>query len=256
MKKQLLPLALPLALCLTLFAGCGDAALSSSENGASSAAENTSSQVTMVSSEQTPVSSEQAPVSSTASTESVSQSNEPYLTANPDKSDAYNEALAAYNDFLCGKITARVNEDGALHITNQLTMNNEVGIGDFGLYDINGDEIPELHTRGMIYRVFSYANNEVVQWDAISGSKTQVLENGALLLSRVSDSIFNNYITFDSNGTVSTVFFSEPRAEGVSYRFEDKDVSKTEYEKLTKEYYALMAHVADLDWQNWNGVRK
>ncbi len=258
MKTKLFTLALPLALCLTLLAGCGDAASSSSESGGSSSAANTSSQVITISSENTPVSSEQAPVSSEqtlVSSESEPQSTESYLTADPDKSDAYNKALAAYNDFLCGKIAAKNESNKPFYVTDLMTITYESGIGFFLLYDVNGDKIPELHTRGLTHRVLSYVENEIVTWyDTMD--RVDILENGAIMPYHWSHGDTYQVITFAADGTTSVISFENADYVDDGYTrffFDDREVTKEKWDELTKEYFDS---VVEPERQYWDGVRE
>lgn len=166
--------------------------------------------------------------------------------------------ITAYNEFLNGK-TAAVdkNTNQTIRIDELYNINGEPGITQFALFDVNGDDIPELHTTSLQYDIFSYEDGQVVYWyhETISSMNGPIypLENGALFARHSSTVNMYHYTTFDAEGNASTLEFinAENDAMDPLYFFDDRDVSKAEWESLTEDYLAASNKPASLVWYDY-----
>ena len=82
---------------------------------------------------------------------------------------AGNAALAAYNDFLAGAISAQdINHkisDGTVAIKD-ISLEPDFKTY-YALFDMNGDQVPELHLRPVVggsYAIFTYVDEQIVLW--------------------------------------------------------------------------------------------
>ena len=185
-----------------------------------------------------------------------------YLKIDPDKGSAYNSAIEAYNSFLNGKISATIknpeNSNKTINITSMTKVaNGREGIDKFALYDLNGDKIPELLTSSLSYDIFSYDGNQVIQWytspATFGESDIYLLNNGALLSVTNTTGIQYIYTTFDIDGTALETTFSAPPINDSStaddlYYFNNKEVSKQEWDNLTEKYIAMSNNRAQIEW--------
>ncbi len=205
---------------------------------------------------------------STQSTAAVSPSSPSAMTtANPAQpsdnsspqtsdnvSSAYNEALAAYDNFLAGSIKAQDLKheisDGAVNIKD-ISLKPDFKTY-YALFDMNGDGLPELHLRpiaGGGYVIFTYLNGQIVLWHEGPDYEAP-LDSGAILYQRdgaAPTHINYYYLVLDSDGNESSkVYFSKYHSVDESglnestdydvFKFEDKEVSKDEWNSLTNEY--------------------
>jgi hypothetical protein len=86
-----------------------------------------------------------------------------YFKADPANGEAYNAAITAYDTFLSGNQPAAGSTGvSEIYIGQLTTVNGTDGIDAFGLWDVNGDGIPELHTRSTHLDVFTFKNGKVV----------------------------------------------------------------------------------------------
>ncbi len=172
-----------------------------------------------------------------------------YLPLDFTKDDAYTKAVIAYDQFLQGELGVYsdvygVNEWESFWITDMKTGGLEPGVDQYALLDINGDGIPELHTRSYVYDIFTYQNDTVkhlCSTPAIHMGDAYVLENGALLSYQNTTGTTYQYYTVDSEGntTAITFFDGEGTTGEVSnerFMFQNKDVSKDEFKELTKAF--------------------
>ena len=202
------------------------------------------------------------PTTTNAATSSAQMTKE-YLKTDPTKGEAYNAAIKAYNEFLNGKISAKDKNTNKTFNINKITnMNGNPGIDRFALFDVNGDGIPELHTCAMTYLVFSYQDKQVVLWyesghNFMEGS-TYMLENGALFAFSATIGRSYDYTTFGPDGTAATISFFDAATfdgqdvpENASYSFRGKDVSKKEFDTLTKKYISLSKKPASIEWHKY-----
>jgi len=123
-------------------------------------------------------------------------------------------------------------------------------VGDGGdkyaFFDMNGDGIPELHVQfSGYYYIFSCINGEAVVW-RILPLESKLLNNGAILEARDSESYWMKqyaYIVLDRFGNRQlSIEFATYRLsddEETVYLYEDKQVSKKEWETLTEPYFSI-----------------
>ena len=183
-----------------------------------------------------------------------------YLKEKEGESTKYNAAIKVYNEFLNEKIKAKDKRTGEMVGANEAwnPFTGKPGIIEFALFDVNKDGIPELLTSASTHRVFSYQNDQLWHWYETDGSvmngPTYILENGALFSQKTSTGYSYTYITFDSEGAVSEVWFHDPGEdyEGAIYLFNYENVSKEEYQQLTKEYMELSQKKATVEWYVYN----
>ncbi len=207
--------------------------------------------------------------------DSIRFSNEK-LKTDSSKGEAYNTAITAYNDFLNGKANA-VSRDGKQNFTIN-NIGNSAGdpsIISYALYDVTGDGVPELHTRSLNYYIFSYQNKKVVlllkdtlnfwlpeefppdEGGQIGDGSAAVLENRAVFSYTVNENGRKYaYTTFDSDGKPTTLNFTDPTQyfgqevpAGAYYTFDNKKVTKDEFESKTREILAMKK--VELEWKNY-----
>jgi len=207
--------------------------------------------------------------------ERIKVSNEK-LKTDSSKGEAYNTAITAYNDFLNGKANA-VSRDGKQNFTIN-NIGNSAGdpsIISYALYDVTGDGVPELHTRSLNYYIFSYQNKKVVlllkdtlnfwlpeefppdEGGQIGDGSAAVLENRAVFSYTVNENGRKYaYTTFDSDGKPTTLNFTDPTQyfgqevpAGAYYTFDNKKVTKDEFESKTREILAMKK--VELEWKNY-----
>ena len=72
------------------------------------------------------------------------------VTVNSRKNDDISKAKSLYNNFLCGKQSA-LNGDGNLSLKDIFRFDNEntIKYNQYALFDMNGDNIPELLLRSV-----------------------------------------------------------------------------------------------------------
>lgn len=223
--------------------------------GQSSSTTSTTADTVPVSSELIKVNSEQPSDSSSAQTSAVelsSKSNESSSKSND--SPASEEALAAYKKFLAGSINA---QDLKQEISDGVVKIKDISLEPdfktyYALFDMNGDGIPELHLRPVVggsYLIFTYLDGQIVLWHSGPDYESP-LNNGAILYERdgaAPTHINYYYLVLDSNGNeTSKVNFSKyhsvdesGKTESADYdvfMMEDKEVSKEEWNSLTKDY--------------------
>lgn len=203
-------------------------------------------------------------ISSTNSATDFSKMSKEYLKTNPAKGEPFNAAIKAYNEFLSGKTNAiNKNTNKTININDMTKLSDgKPGIDSFALLDVNSDGLPELHTRAIAYLVFSYQDNQVVLWyesgHSLMDGNTYMLENGALFAYSANTGRSYDYTTFAPDGTPSTISFFDAAtfdgqdvSENATYSFGGKDVTKKEYDNLTKEYIALSKKPASIEWHNY-----
>lgn len=172
-------------------------------------------------------------------------------------SSAYNDAFAAYNNFLAGNIEAQDLKheisDGVINIKD-ISLEPDLKTY-YALFDMNRDGIPELHLRpimGGSYAIFTYLDGEIVLWHEGTDYESP-LNNGAILYERdgAAPTHINYYcLVLDSDGNeISRVYFAKYHSvdesglnESTDYDvfiFEDKEVSKEEWNALVNEYLSI-----------------
>lgn len=156
-----------------------------------------------------------------------------------DSEQVSKDALTAYDDFIKGVINAQ-------------DLNNAIS-----------DGIPELHLRpvtGGSYVIFTYLNNQVTLWHNGPDYESP-LNNGAILYERDGGApthVNYYYQTLNADGSIlSTVNFSKYHSVDQSgqdespdydvFIFEEKEVTKDEWNTLTKEYLSVSSDF--IEWK-------
>ena len=166
------------------------------------------------------------------------------------------QIMKLYEDFLSGE--QRVNDQTGYTIhADSIFMrdNGDPSYDEFAkrytyaYFDMNGDDIPELHVRGVGYVILTYASGELIVWCSF-GPAVKPLNNGAVLnelYSAEQSRISYYYLTLDFYGNVQQrVDFRKVNSnrddiydETSEYWFGDKEVSKEEWEALTEPYLSI-----------------
>ena len=125
------------------------------------------------------------------------------------KSSEKSAAVIAYTLFIQGQMDA-VDPDKKYSSSGEaLTFkDNSLAGRYYGFYDMNGDEIPELHLyNGSGSTLFTFLNNEIVVWRVDTGYYTPLINNSLIILKRGNYPMKNyQYITLDENGDIDTGF--------------------------------------------------
>ncbi len=231
--KKIFGVILTVFLCAAMLVGCGEN--SGSDQSGGSAAE----------------------VGQTASSADSAQTPKNYLKTDSTQAEAYNAAINAYNAFLSGEINAVDKTTNKAFNINDMDALNSSGINSFALFDVNGNGIPELHTRSDFYDVFSYQDGQLVRWYTSGVNLTDgnviPLDNGAVFAALETTGTSYEYTTFGPDGTATTITFFKPddSSKEYPYYFNGKEVSKEDYDNLTKKYMALSKKPASIQWQNY-----
>ncbi len=238
--KRLVLLLLSVLMCVSLFSCEGDISTSSSSEDTSSQEVASNENVSSVA-----VTSSEEVVSVESKESTSSQPEKIYLELDETKPQEYNEAIKAYNKFLnyeCDEFEYGVYYEDKKH-----------RFGSYTLFDVTHDGIPELHTDGLDYDIFSYKNGEVTflytaDISQMNGS-TKPLKNGDILSEKRSTVTEYTYTTFDSNGSYTITYFS---SNGSIAFFNNKEVPMEEYEELTKDYWDKIDKKADVTWHRYS----
>ncbi len=78
---------------------------------------------------------------------------------NPDQEDTAQKALQAYEEFLDGE--SSVGDIDILYLTTPTGEPDKRFAIQYVILDSNGDDVPELHTRGREFYVFTYKNDQM-----------------------------------------------------------------------------------------------
>ena len=159
------------------------------------------------------------------------------------------QALKLYEEFLVGQRNARLNNGYAVFAENEWIR--------YAFFDMNKDGIPELHVRGNgTYSILTCRDGELVVW-ASPDYYAEPLNNGAILSMRDEGfSIQYHYIEYDFSGNEQVrIDFGKARPndkgvydENSAYYFEDKQVSKEEWDALTEKYFSIGSD--KIEWIN------
>lgn len=166
---------------------------------------------------------------------------------NPKKTIQNTTYEGLYNNFLNGDATVLYNNKN-LNIY-QLTENINKNI-DYAFFDMNNDNIPELHIKcPWFYLIITISNNELKFWKDASVYETP-LNNKALFYERHGGApthISYQYTTLDYNGKdLFNISFSKYDAnmddiydEKDKYFINDSEVSKAYWDNETKKYFII-----------------
>ncbi|MDR2132438.1 MAG: hypothetical protein LBP30_03725 [Clostridiales Family XIII bacterium] len=95
--------------------------------------------------------------------------------------DEYEAAMFAYRDFLLGELLAAGTDGGAAINIDDIFYAPYRQDAKFVLFDVNGDELPELHLRTPVaHMVLSHSDNKLSLWYEGS-SYDRLMDNGAIL---------------------------------------------------------------------------
>ena len=181
---------------------------------------------------------------------------QPYLLTDTTKSESYNSAIDAYNQFLSGTIHAQSNND-YIYINELENSSLLSGINHFALFDMNLDGIPELHTKGNTYNIFSFCDKNVIEvYESDAGFDTYlILKKPALMAIKTSTGTMYQYTTIDSALVATTIEFfdGENASTNASYYFNDVAVTREQYEQLSKEYLELSKNPVTVNWYAYTG---
>ncbi len=127
-------------------------------------------------------------------------------------------------------------------------------IGTYTLCDLNKDEKPELlyweesHLTVCVYYNGTVVKLETAGFNSMNGP-IKILENGAMLSAHVSTGTIYCYETLGANNTVSTLYFISSDYGAPLYVFDNKTVSKDEWDRLTKAYFEIPE--AKIEWKTF-----
>ena len=157
------------------------------------------------------------------------------------ETDELNEKLKLYKAFLQDEISSEDKEDNEFHSLRDYcnrVVPEEDGIR-YALFDMTGDEIPELHILTDIsYSIHTIENNHLVEW--FDGDRYCRPLNNRAILQKVE--LHNTgYIVLDNKG--QEVFYVWFGKSGNDYRFstggDDVKLSKNQWKKLTKPFLTI-----------------
>lgn len=184
-----------------------------------------------------------------------------YLKADPANGEAYNAAITAYDAFLSGNQPAGgQNGVSEIYIDQFTRMDGNDGIDAFGLLDVNGDNIPELHTRSTHLDVFTFENGKVIhlhtapvsylngtvlvtEGGTIFGKKTGV--ETAYFVTAYSDDGFPVTVSFDCLNTGETTL----------YHLGGEVMEREAWEAATAAYRALETAPEAVTWTTWTAAK-
>ena len=170
-------------------------------------------------------------------------------------------ALELYGGFLHGRRTVKKGDsDVSVNDVFRFETKNDTDYNRYALYDMNGDGIPELHVSSVgPYDILTCRDSDLVIW-ASFWSYSKPLNNGAVLtehLGGANDRTSYVYMVFDYYGKeLLSVTFEKYNSnidgiydENSNFFFEDVEVSKEDWDKLTEKY--LSVGIDRIQWINF-----
>lgn len=177
---------------------------------------------------------------------------------NPDQEDTAQKALQAYEEFLDGE--SSVGDIDILYLTTPTGEPDKRFAIQYVILDSNGDDVPELHTRGREFYVFTYKND---QMDILKGffsypAQYTLLTDGKFAhWEERGDPLWNYFSCFrlDNDGNkIDRISFwwtdtneNCVRDEEDEYVFDDRECTMEEW-ILKKEAYL---YVGDDGWEHF-----
>ena len=152
-----------------------------------------------------------------------------FIQPNPDKSRLYNHVISEYNTCLMDIINN----------PKQTVVHNKYCIICYGIYDINGDDIPELFAKvgfENTIRIYSYVDDSV-KWVFDMPDMASILKNGVILIGDP-DGKHYEVVTFNPDWSYNVLTFGRGWwQDGTEEYWIDRvEVSKEEYEETIKLY--------------------
>lgn len=177
------------------------------------------------------------------------------------KTDELSVSLKLYKSFLKDEISSENGAEGTWYLSD---FCNVVVPGEaedeirYALFDMTGDELPELHVLTDIsYSIHTMKSNQLLTW-YVGDRYNRPLNNRAILQKVESTGISYSYIVLDSKGQeVLSVDFAEPLGRfGEKYLFntgdDDIELSKSEWDKLTRPFLTIGSD--KIIWKNINDL--
>jgi hypothetical protein len=187
------------------------------------------------------------------------------------------KALASYEEFLNAREDAisykePTNEPGkryTININSEDVWGGHRGedFAQYALFDMNGDQIPELHVRGGIkYNIFTYLGNQLLHW-YIGSTYENPTNDRAILYTRhgaapkhmsyqytILDFWGNTLLCFDFQKFVHVEeregmrYQADDYDENGQYVFDGVEVSKSQWDALTERYLTSTSDL--IIWKN------
>lgn len=191
-----------------------------------------------------------------------SNENSPQNSVNSvdEKTDELSVRLKQYKSFLKDEISSENGSEGAWYLRNfcnrVVPEETEDGIR-YALFDMTGDELPELHVLTDIsYSIHTIENNQLITW--YRGDRyNRPLNNRAILQKPETAGNVYAYKVLDSKGQeVLCISFAEPLEQPGKCLFgtgdEDIELSKSEWDKLTRPFLTIGSD--EIIWKNINDL--
>lgn len=194
--------------------------------------------------------------------ENIPQSSAPAVdaqeTEEPEETDELRKRLEQYKAFLRDEVSSENKKEKQFWYLRDfcnivVPEETEEGIR-YALFDMTGDELPELHVLTDIsYSIHTLENDKLVTW--YQGDRyNSPLNNGMILWKGSSESAGECYMVLDSKGVeVSSVWFGR---SGNDYRFDTGGeyikLSKSQWEKLKKPFMVIGSD--QIVWKNISDI--
>lgn len=172
-------------------------------------------------------------------------------TANQNETRHINKSvMSVYGGFLNGNREAKTENGNTMQISDvcsEFATSKFEAADQYAIFDMNGDDIPELHVRsGVEYHIFTYYNQELLLWHTYS-SYSWPTDDHAILYTRYGGApthINYQYEVLDFWGNTSLLIeFAEGDInndniydENDDYYFEGVEVTKSQWDVLTAKY--------------------
>lgn len=182
-------------------------------------------------------------------------------TEDVQETDELSIRLKQYESFLKDEISSENGSEGALYLRdfcNRVVPEEAEDEIRYALFDMTGDELPELHVLTDIsYSIHTIEDNQLITW-YLGDRYNRPLNNRAILQTIESTGITYSYIVLDSKGQkVLDIGFHDPRGQrGKNYLFSTDydyvELSKSEWDKLTKPFLSIGSD--KIVWKNINDL--
>jgi len=173
-----------------------------------------------------------------------------FLHTDSTKSTAYNNAMSVFNRFIADRCSS---------VSSDEIKENRYAVKNYYLYDLTSDGVPELISRYddafAPYDVYMCINNTLKHVGRFGGyggdGGITFLKNGMIMgqLYKISFKSYD-FFTVNNDGSVTAVSFSRETdyydRDVTHYIFDDKEITRDEYIRLTKKYFEASDHDAPL----------